>query len=449
MEFKFNRGAKMAPLGKPRIHRIRAIGLAVAGLALSIAWLSAARADDLLDRRVHFEIAGSPLSTALIEFSAQSGLQVAAADGDVAQRHSNGLNGTYPIHTALSMLLDGTGLEFTRVGDATLVIRGAPIGPTAAALARAGEPRAAPKMPVSNAAASDPDANGRASPDLPDVTVTAPRPPTDEELAGDSVYQFILHHATAPYPASTAVAGSLTRWRGDRPGTVCPLTVGLSPDYDAFVSARLRALAANVGAPVDPNVNCKDNVRIVFTSDPEKLMDGAYQQVATTLGVRIPTQPQKLLHESAKHAIQGWYLTAAGGARISNADAALLFHRELLPLWPLVIQTGLRGAGCCYGGIVSVVVVVDTTKIVGIRIGPLADYIAMISLSLVQSPDHCDPLPSILDLMSSSCGARERPTTVTAGDLAFLRALYLLDPNLRSLSRDEIEVHMMKEFKGS
>jgi hypothetical protein len=100
-------------------------------------------------------------------------------------------------------------------------------------------------------------------------------------------------------------------------------------------------------------------------------------------------------------------------------------------------------------GIGIVILVVDRTKVAGYSIGTIADYVAMLALSVVQSPDHCDPLPSILDVMSSSCGTREKPTAITAGDLAFLKALYYRSTGLgRSLSRDEIQDNMMLQFKG-
>ena len=96
-----------------------------------------------------------------------------------------------------------------------------------------------------------------------------------------------------------------------------------------------------------------------------------------------------------------------------------------------------------------VILVVDTTKVVGYTIGALADYLAMLTLSVAQSPDHCDPLPSILDLMSSSCSARELPTAITAGDLAFLKALYYKNTGLGpSLSRSTIEDNMAQQFKA-
>jgi hypothetical protein len=72
---------------------------------------------------------------------------------------------------------------------------------------------------------------------------------------------------------------------------------------------------------------------------------------------------------------------------------------------------------------VHVLIVADLHKFVGYEIGSIADYIAMLVLSQTRQQDACGQLPSILDLLAPQCG-RERPTAVTAGDLAFLRALY-------------------------
>jgi hypothetical protein len=56
-----------------------------------------------------------------------------------------------------------------------------------------------------------------------------------------------------------------------------------------------------------------------------------------------------------------------------------------------------------------------------------------------------DPLPSILDLESSTCGARQRPVAMTAGDLAFLKALYFHNTGIGpTLSRDDIQLNMLR-----
>ena len=116
--------ALMAPRSRPGI-RLVFIAVLVAAIALH----PTARADDLLDRGTGFHIAPLPLSSALIEFSTQSGLQVAAADADISHLNSHGVSGTYPPRVALDLLLRGTGLRFTRVGATTVAIGAVPTHP--------------------------------------------------------------------------------------------------------------------------------------------------------------------------------------------------------------------------------------------------------------------------------------------------------------------------------
>lgn len=283
-----------------------------------------------------------------------------------------------------------------------------------------------------------------AASDIPDVTVTAPKPPTDIELAGDSLQQFVVHHATVHYQ-DTGAKGNLAHWRGGKQ-SICPQTEGLNPAGNAFVTLRLRAVAENVGAPVQSDRQCEDNVRIVFTKSPEKVMKDVVQWASVYFGVRYPAM-RPLIAFRNDHAIQGWYMTTRRHSSVLNTDVGLL-ALGLQPVWPKIIPTGVKDDGDM-GGIGVVILVVDTTKIAGYPIGSIADYLAMLTLSVAQSPDHCDPLPSILDLMSSSCGTREKPTAMTAGDLAFLRALYYRNTGIGSSpSRDDVEFAMLREFKG-
>lgn len=408
---------------------------ALAAFALTLAWFTTARADDVLDRTVHFNISPAPLASALIEFSSQSGLQVAAADAEVSHLNAGGVNGALKVRAALGMLLHGTGLEFQRVGAETVVIRTASTG---RALEAARSEGAAGRMPV--APPAQPDPNVSASFEIPDVTVTAPRPPSDAELAGDSLYEFIVHHATVHY-VNTGTGGNLAHWRGGTQ-SICPLTTGLDAEFNTFVTARLRALAAYVGAPVQAGRECKDNVRIIFTANPERGMSDVVKWASRYFNLRYSGMKQLLGYKSDR-AIQGWYMTTVRGAPVLNTDVALL-KLNLVPIWPVIAP---RTGGDDMSGIGVVILFVDTTKVAGEPIGPIADYLSMLTLSVVQSPDFCDPLPSILDLMSTRCGARDKPTAMTAGDLAFLKALYYRNTGLgRSLSRYEIQDNMLRQF---
>ena len=284
---------------------------------------------------------------------------------------------------------------------------------------------------------------------LPDVSIVAPPPPTDSQLTGDGLFQFILHHGTTHYSAAAgAVGGSLLRWRGGRAETICPGTTGLDQGYNDFVSARVRAVAAYVGAPVHPDLKCTANVQIIFTSDPRAVMGAVQQWGARSLHVRFDHQMEKALEISGEHAIQGWYVTAGGGSSVLNRDPGLVGGIDLQALWPRVIPTSAQ-ANDANRSILGVILVIDTRMVAGATIGSIADYLAVSALTVIQNPDHCDPLPSILDMESSTCASRDKPTGITAGDLAFLKALYYLNTGLgRTLSRDDIQSHMMKQFRG-
>ncbi len=310
-------------------------------------------------------------------------------------------------------------------------------------------------LATARAAQSDPRVNAGTSPEIGDVSVKAPAPPTEQELAGNSLDEFVLHHATTHY-VNTSTIGNLARWRGGKQ-SICPQTEGLSPGYNAFVTARLRALAAYVGAPVDSDPQCKSNVQILFTSNPQAKMDSVVKwATGPAFHNRYAGGGRDLIAFKSDHAIQGWYMTTGAGSAVLNTDVDLV-GLSVQPIWPLITQkyigsaaigTRVAGGSGSGSGIGIVILVVDATKVVGSTIGTIADYLAMLTLSVAQSPDHCDPLPSILDLMSSSCGSREMPTAITAGDLAFLKALYYKNTGLGpSLSRSAIEDNMAGQFK--
>jgi hypothetical protein len=93
-------------------------------------------------------------------------------------------------------------------------------------------------------------------------------------------------------------------------------------------------------------------------------------------------------------------------------------------------------------------VVVDTTKVTGYTIGSISDYIAMVTLQQTQLTDGCGGLPSILDLMAASCD-HAAADAITAGDIAYLKALYHIDmAHGLGLQRSAIEDIMTQHLKN-
>src|SRR4029077_4110108 len=128
--------------------------------------------------------------------------------------------------------------------------------------------------------------------EIPTVTVPSPKPPDPAQLLGDSVPKFIAAHGR---PA--VVTGQLARWRQGG----CPLTSGLSAGFNAFVSARIEAVAAVVGAPHKDTGHCKPNVQIIFSMEPEKTIEEYAKKAPVLLGFHYPHQTKKLA--AIKHTI--------------------------------------------------------------------------------------------------------------------------------------------------
>jgi hypothetical protein len=284
-----------------------------------------------------------------------------------------------------------------------------------------------------SAGAMQPDDNVAANPSapLPPVTVTAARRPDTRQLANEIVPAFVKSHGK---PAPTT--GQLARWRVG----ICPLTRGLSPAANAFVTARVRAVAATVGAPTQEAGQCAENVQIIFTTEPQKVLDDVVERYRQLLGFHYVSQEKQLATFSRP--IQAWYVTATRGAKGAEVIDSIFG----------VVPPGRLGSRLTTGmssAFVYALVVADASKVDGLTFGSIADYIAVLTLSQAQSLDACSELPSIVDLLSSGCGERPKPEAMTASDAAYMRALYSIDLELQlGLERSQIHVKMMQEIEG-
>src|SRR5579863_8395820 len=100
------------------------------------------------------------------------------------------------------------------------------------------------------------------------VTIIATKP-TEETIRS------FVETRTTP----TRIVGKMARWQQG----VCPLTIGLGDKYAKYVTERVRAVAAAVGAPV-ATAPCKVNVEIVFTTTPQAFMDTTRKSAPVFLG---------------------------------------------------------------------------------------------------------------------------------------------------------------------
>jgi hypothetical protein len=266
-----------------------------------------------------------------------------------------------------------------------------------------------------------------AAPPVAHVTVTAKRR-IDERTIRTVITPFVTLHA-----ARDRISGLLLR--APRTG-VCPAALGLPQGFDDFVSQRIAAIAKQAGAAVEPAGKCRPNIEVLFTMEPQAVVDRLVRQSdGAILGVHFVGEKGALGHVS--HPIQAWYETGTADDSISRVvrlepdGDVVTVHGRVRPDQAYgsgpYAGTGSRIPARNRSEITNVLIVVDGAKVRGTEIGPVADYIALLALSEAQSLDACNSLPSILDLFASGCTGRAPPQALTDSDLAFLKALYAAD----------------------
>ena len=261
-----------------------------------------------------------------------------------------------------------------------------------------------------------------------DVTVTATK---SREM---------LDKFAKTFTTPTQVTGKVARWEKG----ICPVAVGQQPAFTALVTARVKAIAAATGAPVSDPPSCKPNIEIVFTRAPQELLDGVRKNDPDYLGY-AETSALKDKLATVTRPIQAWYMTESvgldgqstidsarrlnGGIAMSNFTAFAMPNSMGVNRDPLYFPdatyarvTGNHINDGVRSGFNHIIIAVDTRKLVGQDFAPLADYIAMLALTQLNSLDSCQQLPSVVNMLAPNCD--QKVDGITATDLAYLRGLY-------------------------
>jgi hypothetical protein len=262
------------------------------------------------------------------------------------------------------------------------------------------------------------------------------RPPVRDMPA--AIDRFVRSHG-----AATRRIDQIPRWEWQTP--ICVVTAGLDPEFNAFITKRIVEVATSVGAPVakpkpnksKPNKPCQSSVEILFSDDPQGLVGKIFKRQDELMGYHFAPNVPTLAHFDPP--IKAWYLTGTRGRSGFAIDS--IWTQEPSGSLGSRISTGLRAE------FVNILVVAQIRDVIGYEIGPISDYLAMLVLTQPHSLSSCDPLPSILDLMSPNCGDADKPKTLTREDLAYLKALYSVDAvQSATLERSDIWNRMKREL---
>lgn len=277
----------------------------------------------------------------------------------------------------------------------------------------AGGPALAQSAPPTPARAAAPTEVGG-------VTVTAEK----KDPLVDKTTQFVRAHV----PETRA--GQIARFR-DR---ICVSVVGLPPAYASFVARQVVKVANQVQAPVDHTARCQPNVNVIFTPDPQAQLADIAKRRDLLLGFHWAAQLKETTTFSRP--IQSWYLTRSVGT--DGQSVLELNHgstfQDAGPGAPpeniggtVTGRPGSRLGADTSSELVHSLILVDANKVSNLKIGAVADYIAVLALSRWQGLEKCNGFATILNLMADGC-AEEPPETVTPSDVGLLIALYTSNP---------------------
>ena len=265
-------------------------------------------------------------------------------------------------------------------------------------------------QPAPRAAATAPPA---ASPTVVSGVDVEVRLPPDVMKRIDSAVTSFVHTQARP---KVGAIYRFSQWGYQ----VCPTTFGLTPDMNAFVSQRIKDVAAKAGVPGDGTCS-GTNVLVVITSQPAALMADVRDHHENLLGYHFIGETKALA--AFQPPMKSWYVTTTSKPVYITKNSPV--YRVLdYAYGPMVDcpQERCRFLPVMKSRFAFALIVVEAGRIAGKPIGAVADEIAMTALSRAGPREGCSPLPTVMDLLDPACPPSD--TGLTPYDEAFLKALY-------------------------
>jgi hypothetical protein len=249
--------------------------------------------------------------------------------------------------------------------------------------------------------------------DLPQITIEARRRDLEQR-----VHEFVAH-----LPALSGDE-SLARWQAP----ICPLVAGLPRLQGEFILTRVSEIAASVGAALAAT-HCQPNFVIVVTSDPVALLKGwaARDHYRNLFGDNGVIRVNRFIN--TPRAVRVWYNDQSVGTNgsIVMPDSSPSAGAQSSGLNVNQYADATRLAANAVWVISSVIEVVDSGRMKGLKFGQMADYVAMAGLAEFNFDVSVATAPSILRLFQAS--DQQAPAGLTALDLAYLKGLYHVQQN--------------------
>src|ERR1700733_10985298 len=292
-----------------------------------------------------------------------------------------------------------------------------------------------PSAPGASASSSASASAGK-SEALQEVTVRAQRIELEKRVA-----KFVNQIA-----ATENGAEGLARWQVP---AVCPLVSGLPRKDGEFMLERLSEIARMAGVPLAEKENCHPNLYVLVTDQPEELLCGMEQRNrGFTFGYDASTSPPTetsatVVDEFIKtpRPVRVWYNSTEKD--IWGNPPAYCPHDGVLLRCVRGPAGGSHIVLSAIWAISSAFVIVDQHRLHEVKLGQLADYVAMAGFAKLKPGARLDDVPTILKLFDGAPGAV--PSGMSPWDQTFLKSLYSTEQIVK-MQRSQIARSMVREI---
>src|ERR1700730_6307985 len=228
---------------------------------------------------------------------------------------------------------------------------------------------------------------------------------------------------------------SLARWHT----RVCPLVAGLPRASGEFILSRISQIAASAHVPLGPE-HCRANLYVVVTREPDLLLKKWRARDPHLLNDHNGGGGIRRFFDTPRP-VRVWYNVAPSsndGVPVSP-DNSLLGGTSDIPTNKITEDSRLVWYAA--QSLSSVIVMVDSNRLQQLRMGQLADYIAMVGLAEIRLDSDLGSTPTILRLFDK--GGDSVPESISGWDQAFLKSLYGTEQK-SVMQVSEIETSMLK-----
>jgi hypothetical protein len=270
-------------------------------------------------------------------------------------------------------------------------------------------------------------------PSLPPLTVEAQRQALEKRL----------FHFVTIITGQTGFYDSLARWGVQ----VCPAVTGLPSAQGEFILQRISTIALAAGAPLGSS-DCKPNLFVMVTAEPSRLIKEIWSRNPSRFSDMsgLPASPGAIRRfMDNPWPVRIWY-----GAEFSGEMGNELGTFNEMTGGARRAPKANRQAEMSriqfddLQMIRSALVIVDVARIAGLKIGAVADYVALLGLAEINLDANYSGSDSLLRLFTMPKEEAQALSALGAWDAAFLKALYSTE-QANKMQRHLIVNTMMRE----